>query len=239
MLPLLLSSSLGSPLSVLVAGAHPDDIEIGAGGTLLSLAQSQPGLRVRYVVLTGTKARQLEAYQAAYAFLPSADVSIELHDLPEGRLPSMWGVVKDALEEVARSSSPDLIIAPSAHDAHQDHRVIGEIVPTVFRDSLYLAYEIPKWDGDLRNPGVYIPLSPELARTKIELLNKCFPSQHQRDWWDDEVFLGLARLRGIECRHPYAEAFTCTKSVVLPPRPHERPDQAMASSSRQQCEEPR
>ena len=101
---------------------------------------------------------------------------------------------------MARSCSPDLILAPSAADAHQDHRTIGEIVPTVFRDLLYLAYEIPKWDGDLGRPSVYVPLSADLARRKVELLHKCFPSQHGRDWWDDEVFLGLARLRGMECR---------------------------------------
>jgi LmbE family N-acetylglucosaminyl deacetylase len=214
-LPLHLNTPSGRPLSVLVLGAHPDDIEIGAGGTLLSLAGSHPGLRVRYLVLTGTADRHLEARNAAQAFLPTADVSIELHDHPEGRLPTIWGQVKEVLESVARSCSPDLIIAPSRDDAHQDHRTIGEIVPTVFRDQLYLAYEIPKWDGDLGRPAVYFPLSTDIARRKVELLYKCFPSQKRREWWDEEVFLGLARLRGMECRAPYAEAFSCRKSLIL------------------------
>ena len=93
---------------------------------------------------------------------------------------------------MARISSPDLIIAPSARDAHQDHRTIAQIVPTVFRDQLYLAYEIPKWDGDIGRPSVYVPLAPEVAQLKVQLLHKSFPSQRKRDWWDDEVFLGLA-----------------------------------------------
>jgi LmbE family N-acetylglucosaminyl deacetylase len=214
-LPLRVDWPSGRPLSVLAIGAHPDDIEIGAGGTLLSLGTAAE-VRAHYVVLTGTAARRLEADQAARAFLPTADLTVELHDLPEGRFPAVWAGVKDALEQVAHSCSPDIVIAPSAEDAHQDHRTIGEIVPTVFRDALYLAYEIPKWDGDLRRPSVYVPLSSELAHRKVELLHKCFPSQASRDWWDDEVFLGLARLRGMECRAPYAEAFTCTKSVVVP-----------------------
>ncbi|MGO9657790.1 MAG: PIG-L deacetylase family protein [Acidimicrobiales bacterium] len=218
MLPLHLGTPSGRPLCVLTVGAHPDDIEIGAGGTLLDLAESQPGLQVYYIVLTGTGERQLEARHAAHAFLPEAQLSIHLHDLPEGRLPAAWAEVKDTLEEVARACSPDLVIAPSDQDAHQDHRTIGEIVPTVFRDALYLAYEIPKWDGDLGRPSVYVPLPAERARRKVELLHKCFPSQHSRDWWDDEVFLGLARLRGMECRAPYAEGFTCTKSVWWPGR---------------------
>ena len=147
MLPLHLNAPSGRPLSVLAIGAHPDDIEIGAGGLLLGLAESE--LRARYVVLTGTAERQQEARNAAHAFLPGADLTIDLFDLPEGRLPAVWGSVKEILEEVARSCSPDLILAPSSDDAHQDHRTIGEIVPTVFRDQLYLAYEIPKWDGDI------------------------------------------------------------------------------------------
>lgn len=200
---------------MLAIGAHPDDIEIGAGGTLLTLAESQPGLQVRYVVLTGRQDRQLEARNAAHAFLPTAHVTIELHDLAEGRLPALWGEVKEVLEGIARSFSPDIIIAPPRDDAHQDHRTIAEIVPTVFRDQLYLAYEIPKWDGDLGRPSMYFPLSTGVARRKVELLHKVFPSQRVRDWWDDEVFLGLARLRGMECRAPYAEAFTCAKSLIL------------------------
>jgi LmbE family N-acetylglucosaminyl deacetylase len=206
----------GDPFTLLVIGAHPDDVEIGAGGTLLTLAARHPGLRVRYVLLTGAADRREEARAAASAFLPGADLGIELHDLPDGRLPAVWDQVKDVLQAVARSWAPDLVIAPSAADAHQDHRVIGEMVPTLFRDHLYLAYELPKWDGDLGRPTVYVALDQETAQRKLQLLHKCYPSQRGRDWWDDEVFLGLARLRGMECRAPYAEAFTCTKSLLLP-----------------------
>src|SRR6516162_1200561 len=211
MLPLHLRTPSDRPLSMLAIGAHPDDIEIGAGGLLLGLARGRP--QVRYTVLTGTAERHQEARNAAHAFMPNADLAIELFDLPEGRLPAEWNSVKEILEYIARSCSPHVIIAPSSDDAHQDHRTIAEIVPTVFRDVLYLAYEIPKWDGDLGRPSMYVPLSADTMRHKVELLHKCFPSQRSRDWWDDEVFLGLARLRGMECRAPYAEAFTCTKAA--------------------------
>jgi len=211
-LPLHLEPPAGRPLSLLAVGAHPDDIEIGAGGLLLQLA-ARP-LQARYVLLTGTEERQAEARAAAAAFLPGADLTVELSQLPEGRLPAAWAQAKEVLEQVARSCTPDVILAPSVSDAHQDHRTIAEIMPTVFRDQLCLSYEIPKWDGDLGRPSLYVPLSPETARRKVELLHKCYPSQHGRDWWDDEVFLGLARLRGMECRAPYAEAFGCAKSVI-------------------------
>jgi LmbE family N-acetylglucosaminyl deacetylase len=215
MLPLHLTPPPGQPLSVLAIGAHPDDIEIGAGGLLLRLAES--GLRARYVLMTGTAERQQEARNAAHSFLPGADLTIDLFDLPEGRLPAVWDRTKDLLEEVARSFAPDVIIAPSSDDAHQDHRTLSEIVPTVFRDQLYLAYEIPKWDGDISRRSVYVPLSADIIRRKVELLNKVFPSQRGRDWWDDDVFMGLARLRGMECRAPFAEAYSCAKSVIQLP----------------------
>jgi LmbE family N-acetylglucosaminyl deacetylase len=218
MLPLSLEPPAGRPLSVLAIGAHPDDVEIGAGGLLLQLA-TRP-LQARYVLLTGTAERQAEARVAARAFLPGADLTMDLFQLAEGRLPAAWAQVKEVLEDVARSCSPDLILAPSAGDAHQDHRTIGEILPTVFRDQLYLAYEIPKWDGDLGRPSLYVPLSDEDVRHKVELLHKCYPSQRARDWWDDDVFLGLARLRGMECRARYAEAFGCTKSLLVPATRH-------------------
>jgi LmbE family N-acetylglucosaminyl deacetylase len=170
---------------------------------------------MRYVVLTGTAERQAEARAAAGEFLQGAgDLDIDLLDLPEGRLPAIWGDVKNVLEGVARSFTPDLVLAPWTGDAHQDHRTIGEIVSTVFRDQLCLSYEIPKWDGDLGRPSVYYPLPEGIGQRKVELLHKCYPSQRARDWWDDEVFVGLARVRGMECRSRYAEAFYCGKSVI-------------------------
>jgi LmbE family N-acetylglucosaminyl deacetylase len=213
-LTLSLARPAGTPLSVLAIGAHPDDIEIAAGGTLLSLAERHPGLRARVVLMTGSSQRQEEARAAALAFLPGANLDVELHDLPDGRLPAVWGQVKEVIEALARSLSPDLVLAPSPGDAHQDHRTVGELVPTAFRDQLCLAYEIPKWDGDLARPNTYFPLTDDIARRKVELLDKCYPSQRGRDWWDQETFLALARLRGVECRARYAEAFTCTKLVI-------------------------
>ena len=212
MLPLPLGRADDAPLSVLAIGAHPDDIEIGAGGLLLSLAGSMS--RACYVVLTGTPERHSEARSAAASFFPGAKLEVSLHELPDTRLPTVWTSVKDILVDVARSFTPDLVIAPSPGDAHQDHRTVAEIVPTIFRDQLYLGYELPKWDGDLGRPSVYYPLPDHIARRKVELLHKCYPSQQSRDWWDDEVFLGLARLRGMECRSRYAEAFTCSKLVI-------------------------
>ena len=202
------------PAGVLVVAAHPDDAEIGCGGTLLRLARRWPGLPVTVVVLTGTQERQAEARHAAELFLDGCAVTVHTFGLPDGRLPAVWGTVKQYLEDVAAQCDVDVVLAPRPQDAHQDHRLLGELVPTVWRGPLVLGYEIPKWDGDLGRPSVYVPLDEEVAREKVRLLDKAYPSQVGRGWWDEETFLGLARLRGIECQDRYAEAFTVTKLTV-------------------------
>lgn len=207
---------LGIPagdVTLLVVGAHPDDIEIGCGGTLLTLAAARV-LRAHVLLMTGEPRRRTEAQTAARRFLAGAELTLHTHDLPDGRLPAHWDAVKSRLEETARLVRPDLVLAPRTDDAHQDHRLLGELVPTVWRDSLVLHYEIPKWDGDLGRVNHYVPLADTVARRKVQLLDECYPSQTSRDWWDAETFLGLMRVRGIECRHRYAEGFTVSKAVL-------------------------
>jgi LmbE family N-acetylglucosaminyl deacetylase len=202
------------PLRIVCVGAHPDDVEIGCGGTLLTLAESR-AVQATIVLPTGTPERHAEARKAAAAFLPGAEVEMRLLGLQDGRLPAAWDTVKTMLEDVAAASpSPDVVFAPRGDDAHQDHRLVAELTPTVWRDALVLRYEIPKWDGDLGRVSHYVPLDPALARRKVALLDECYPSQAGRDWWDDETFLGLMRLRGIECRHRYAEGFVVDKAVL-------------------------
>lgn len=204
----------GRPRGVLALGAHPDDVEIGCGGTLLRLAQAYPGLPVTVVVLTGTPQRQTEARAAADLFLAGCAADVRTFDLPDGRLPAVWGEAKAVLADVAADVDVDVVLAPRPDDAHQDHRVVAEMAPTLWRDHLLLAYEIPKWDGDVGRPNVYVPLDEATAREKVRLLEKAYPSQTSRDWWDEEMFLGLARIRGMECRSRYAEAFFCSKAVL-------------------------
>ncbi len=198
-------------LVVLALGAHPDDIELGCAGTLLRLAL-QPGTVVHHVVLTGTPDRAAEARAAAAAV--SDGGTVEVLGLPDGRLPAHWAQVKDALEDVARRVVPDLVLAPRADDAHQDHRTLAEIVPTVFRSALVLGYEIHKLDGDRGRCNVYVPLEDHVLQRKWELLDASFPSQHGRAWWDREVVAGLARVRGVEARSRYAEGFWSAKVVL-------------------------
>lgn len=200
------------PLKVACLAAHPDDIEIAAGATLLGLAE-RGKVEGHWLTLTGSPDRRTEAEAAAQAFLPNAQSSF--YTFPDGRLPAHWNEVKDIVHSFAAAlPDVDVVFAPRMDDAHQDHRLLGTMAPTVWRDALVLHYEIPKWDGDLGRSNCYVPISVELGRRKVALLNEHYPSQLARDWWDDETFLALMRIRGMECRSRYAEAFQASKAVL-------------------------
>lgn len=201
-------------LRVVAVGAHPDDIEIGCGGTLLQFA-AQTTLRLNALVLTGDERRCQESLAASRWY--GEATTIAFGGLPDTRLPAHWEAVKSTLHDFASATeTPDLVFVPRTSDAHQDHALIGTLAASVWRGPQILHYEIPKWDGDLGSPNVYVPLDSETAHRKLDLLNTSFPSQHDRPWWDDEMFLGLMRLRGMECQSRYAEAFTSGKIVVSP-----------------------
>jgi LmbE family N-acetylglucosaminyl deacetylase len=200
------------PLQLVCLAAHPDDVEIAAGGTLLALAE-RGNVEGHWLTLTGSPERRAEAKSAARAFLPDSRSSF--HAFPDGRLPAHWNEVKNILHDfAARLPDADVLLAPRMDDAHQDHRLLGTMAPTVWRDALVLHYEIPKWDGDLGRSNCYVPISPAVGQRKVSLLNEHYRSQHDRDWWDDETFLALMRIRGMECRSRYAEAFQATKAVL-------------------------
>ncbi|HEY2763815.1 MAG TPA: PIG-L deacetylase family protein [Pseudonocardiaceae bacterium] len=212
----------GNVEHLLVLGAHCDDVAIGAGGTLLTLCQANPGLRVTALVLVGGGTdRETEERAALAAFCPKAELELTVLDLPDGRVPAHWDRAKQALEDLRRRTDPDLVLAPSTHDAHQDHREFARLVPTAFRDHLVLGYEILKWDGDLAQPQAYLPLPEEVLDEKVALLHQHYPSQRGRNWFDTDAFVGLARVRGVQCQARYAEAFHVSKFILSAQRADE------------------
>ena len=201
--------------SVALVGAHCDDIAIGAGATLLQLTRDHPNVLVHALVLTGAGTeREVEEKNAFVAMCGPAEVRLTVADLPDGRLPQHWGEVKARLADFRASCEPDLDIAPQRRDSHQDHRLVGELIPTEFRDHFTLGYEILKWESDLLNPNVYQPIEPEIASQKVMMLHESYRSQTGRDWFDSEAFLGVMRMRGVQCHKRYAEAFSAEKIVA-------------------------
>lgn len=218
MLPLSLGEGTDRPLTVLLLGAHPDDIEIGCAGTLLTLLDLIPEVHVHWVVLTGDATRAAEAKRSAGRLLRRArSRDVRLHSFRDGYLPHEGAAVKDVFEKM-KGLDPDLIFTHFRHDLHQDHRLVCELTWNTFRAHTILEYEVPKYDGDLGQPNVFVPLSGRVRRRKLEVLMSAFPSQAGKPWYTESTFEGLMRLRGIECAAPdgYAEAFHGRKLVLTP-----------------------
>ncbi|MBX9589762.1 MAG: PIG-L family deacetylase [Hyphomonadaceae bacterium] len=206
----------GDKLTVLCLGAHSDDIEIGAGGTLIQWIANGLRLDVRWCVLSASEQRENEARASAGDFLRgAAHHQIDVLRFEDGRFPAQVNAIK-AWFETLKTSEPDVILTHRHDDAHQDHREVCRHTWNTFRDHMILEYEIPKWDGDLGQPNFYLPMSAQTLRRKIDLLMTHFGTQRSKHWFDEEIFQGLARLRGMESRAPdrYAEGFVARKLIA-------------------------
>lgn len=206
------------PLNILAIGAHSDDIEIGCGGTILELLSKDDDVHVRWVVLSAVGDRGREAARSAEAYLADHGDSddVVLGDFRDGFLPYAGHEVKDFFEQLKEEPHPDLILTHTRADLHQDHRLVCELTWNTWRNHLVLEYEVPKYDGDLGSPNVFVPLDGATLDRKIQLLLDSFPSQADKHWFSPDVFRSLARLRGVESASPtgLAEAFYGRKLTI-------------------------
>lgn len=208
---------LGGVTRVLCLGAHSDDIEIGCGGTVLSLIESSRDIEFYWMVLSSNPERAKEAERSARAFLRRARTkTIAVKSFRDGFLPYIGAPVKESFEELKKAFSPDVIFTHYRQDLHQDHRLVCELTWNTFRNHLILEYEIPKYDADLGTPNFFVPLSQSICRRKVRGLMRHFGTQRDRQWFSEDLFHGLMRLRGVEAASPtgYAEAFHCRKMLL-------------------------
>ena len=218
MLGLTFEGGRGRGCHLLALGAHADDIEIGCGGTVLKLAAGGRLAAARWVVFSGSGIRAAEARASAAAFLEGVpETRVDVHGFRDGFFPWQGEALKEAFEQLKREARPDVVLTHRRDDAHQDHRLVAELTWQTFRDHLILEYEIPKYDGDLGRPNAFVPLPETCFRRKVALLLEHFPSQRGKRWFTEDTFLGLMRLRGMECNagSRHAEAFTARKLVLL------------------------
>lgn len=198
-------------------GAHSDDIEIGCGGTILNIQRAYPEAAFLWVVLSGNKARRLEAEQGASRFLESAsNKTIRMGSFTDGFFPSEKAAIKGFFESELKMDEPDVIFTHARDDLHQDHQVVNQLTSNTFRNQLILEYEIPKYDGDIGNPNTFVELSTDDIKTKCDILMDVFASQSKRHWFRKSLFEGLAAVRGMQCAASsgFAEGFYNRKSVL-------------------------
>lgn len=216
MIRLNLDLSQRGPLKILCLGAHSDDIEIGCGGTILRLIQQYPDCQFHWVVFGANGVRKSEAERGAELFAGSRLDRVLLKEFQDGFMPFQGAEVKRCFEELKQTITPDLILTHQRRDAHQDHRLLSELTWNTFRNHFILEYEIPKYDGDLGQPSVFVPLEREICERKIGYLMDAFASQRSKAWFQESTFQAIMRLRGMEANAPSgcAEAFYCRKLLL-------------------------
>jgi LmbE family N-acetylglucosaminyl deacetylase len=206
------------PLSLLLLGAHCDDIEIGCGGTILQLLAAQTQVQVTWVVFSSSTQREREARTSASLFLEQVrgPKEVIVHRFRDGFFPYEGAAIKECFEQLKKAVNPDLIFTHYREDRHQDHRTISDLTWNTWRQHLILEYEIPKYDGDLATPNCYVPLERSACERKARMICEQFQSERNKAWLTEDTFVAVARLRGIECAAPggFAEAFHCRKLVL-------------------------
>lgn len=211
------SDQTNSKRKILCLGAHADDIEIGCGGSILRWLEEDGSLEVYWVVLSSGRERKKEALRSADLFLKKARKSkVVVEDFRDGFFPYDGAAIKEYFETLKKRFSPDLVLTHYRHDRHQDHRVVSDLTWNAFRRELILEYEIPKYDGDLGQPNLFVPLSESVCRKKIRHILEVFKTQRVKDWLTEDTLQAMLRLRGVECRAPekWAEAFYCRKMIL-------------------------
>jgi len=217
MLTLRFNRPLDVTCKILCLGAHCDDIEIGCGGTILALLQKHDNVLVRWMVFSSTAERAREARRSADAFLtgaPSKEIVVKQYR--DGFFPFLGSQIKDDFETLKGQFDPDVVFTHYRDDRHQDHRLISDLTWNTFRNQLILEYEIPKYDGDMGSPNFFVPLDEAVCSEKTRIILDSFQSQRQKQWFDEQTFSAILRLRGMEGSSPtrYAEAFYCRKAVL-------------------------
>jgi LmbE family N-acetylglucosaminyl deacetylase len=216
-LNLFLQRNTDLPVKILCLGAHCDDIEIGAGGTILKLLKHYKRASVYWVVFSSDDQRAEEAIVSANLFLSAVDSkNISINKFRNSFFPYEGADIKAFFDRLKQEFSPDVVLTHFRNDLHQDHRVISELTWNSYRDHFILEYEIPKYDGDLGTPNSFVHLDASTVHKKVSFILQSFRSQAEKQWFDEETFLAMLRLRGIESAAPgkYAEAFYCRKLVL-------------------------
>ena len=213
----MLAASLSNVRTILCLGAHADDIEIGCGATLLELLGRNQPLDVYWAVFGAGDDRAAEAERSAERFLAGANNKwIVVNDFRDSYFPQFYGPIKETFAAIRNQVTPDLIFTHRRDDMHQDHRLLAELTWCAFRDHWILEYEIPKYEGDLGQPNVFVPLDEAVCQRKIDYLMEGYPTQRTKPWYTPDTYWALLRLRGVECNSPgkFAEGFYGRKITV-------------------------
>jgi LmbE family N-acetylglucosaminyl deacetylase len=204
--------------TILAIGAHPDDIEIGCAGTLLSF--SKLGANIYFIIASlGEQCKVKDSHNLSLSDIRKKESSsaakiIGVKEITYLMLPDTFiehnGETVNNIEEIINLIKPDLIFTHTLEDKHQDHKNLGYATISASRriKSNILHYETPSTAQSFK-PVVYSDITHNINK-KVKIL-KLFSTQNEKIFLDNEAIVGLARYRGYTSGSKYAEAFEISK----------------------------
>ena len=195
---------------LLAVGAHPDDIELGCGGTLQKAIQNQTRVIALYLTKgekSGSKAIRMKESQKALGVLGTSDVFFE--DFPDTQIPDSHEIIA-CMEKYVIKFKPTVVLTHTINDSHQDHRRVGWLSMSAFRNiPKVLAFETPRVRSAAFMPNYFVDISSSIEK-KWEAL-KCHTSQQDKRYLAYESMINLSSFRGSQVGVKAAEAFEVVK----------------------------
>lgn len=203
---------------ILLVGAHPDDIEFGAGGTVARLIDE--GMSAEAMIFSNCEEslpagiqynELLEECKKALHTLGLNSSQIHFFDIPVRNFPSHRQEVLQILIDNARSMEPDLVLYPNPNDIHQDHSAVAKEVERALKNSTLWAYELP-WNNLKSEAQGFVELNESHVKRKLEAIS-CYASQSQRFYADPSRINAHMISRGAQIGVAYAEMFAIPRSI--------------------------
>ena len=199
---------------VLAVGAHPDDIELGCGGTLYKAVQAGTGVIALFMSKGGkTTDAKVRIRESTEAMQVLGVQKIFFENFPDTEIPDSFEAI-NCLEQYANKYKPDIVLTHSVNDTHQDHRTVGWLAMSSFRNvPKILAFETPRVRPAAFLPTYFVNITGCVDK-KWEAL-RCHVSQKAKRYLAYESTVNLASFRGSQVGVEAAEAFEVVKYVEI------------------------
>lgn len=203
----------------MVLAPHTDDGEFGCGGTIRRFIEE--GAEVFYTAFSvceqsvpyGFKEDELqrELMNATQKLgIPSENVIVHRYEVR--KFPSVRQEILQDIIDVRERIKPELVLMPCLDDIHQDHQVVAAEGLRAYKNTTILSYEMP-WNNLNITTSAFVVLEDRHVQAKADALS-CYKTQAFRHYANEEFIRSLARTRGAQVAHHYAEVFQLVRLVV-------------------------
>jgi len=197
---------------VLILAPHTDDAELGCGGSMARFIEEKYKLHIAVFSSAEDSLPKgipptiiRDEFIRASQILGLTPDDYTIFDFPVRNLTSHRQRVLDELLKLRAKLSPDLILLPSSSDLHQDHQVVCTEGLRAFKDLTVWGYELP-WNHISFPTNAFVTFQERHLKLKWDAIKE-YQSQFSRPYLSFDFVRSLAKVRGVQVKAEYAEAF--------------------------------